>query len=173
MVENKNYDIIFNQKLDVNEEIQKSSIISIFYEKEIFILKFNLSKDNLIDEWDLLFIEENSFLFFRETYEWVVFDLKNKKVQKRENAYCLPSFEKKEEVIIIYDELNVKCVDFNGNIINEVPVDPPYESEDFDDRIEFKSSVYGKTTLYFKKQENLKTQTLTERLLFFLSRYLN
>ena len=69
LVENENYDIIFNQKLDVNEEIQKSSIISIFYEKEIFILKFNLSKDNLIDEWDLLFIEENSFLFFRETYE--------------------------------------------------------------------------------------------------------
>lgn len=173
MVENENYDIIFDQKLDFNEKNQKSSIISIFYEKEIFTLKFNLSKDNLIDEWDLLFIEENSFLFFRDTSEWVAFDLKNKKIQKREKAYCLPCFEKKEEVIVIFDELDVKCIDLKGNIINEVPVDPPYESEDFDDRIEFKSSVYGKTTLYFKNQENLKTQTLAERLLSFLSRYLN
>jgi len=167
LIETDDFDIVFNQKIIEDENIEKSTIVNVIFLDKIFSIKFNLSKNNLIDKWDLLFIEESSFLFFRDTYEWVAFDLNNKIIKRREKAFCLPCFEKKQKVIIVFDELDVKCIDFYGEIINEVPVDLPYELEEFEDKIEFESPVFGKQTLFFHKQQKTKIQTLTEQLRFF------
>ena len=54
-------------------------------------------------------------------------------------------------MILIYDDLYAESTDLKAKRIDNVPIDPPTESIDYEDRIEFDSPVFGKQTLRLKK----------------------
>jgi hypothetical protein len=55
------------------------------------------------------------------------------------------------ERIVTITELTAESLTLQGDTIDNVPIDPPFESKDFADRIEFNSPVYGHQTLKLKK----------------------
>lgn len=141
------FDIIHREKVHQNECIFQSSELIIEINGIITRIKFELAKGNEIDETDVLFVPETNFLFYRGNIEWCVFDLNIKKIKRHEDAFHLPFLERRDNVILIYDDLYVESTDLEGNRIDNVPVDPPTESVEFEDRIEFNSPVFGKRTL--------------------------
>jgi hypothetical protein len=72
-------------------------------------------------------------------------------IERNEDALQLPFLERKNNVVLIYDDPYVECIDLKANRIDNVPVDPPTESIEFDDRIEFDSPIFGKRTLRLSK----------------------
>ena len=52
---------------------------------------------------------------------------------------------------MIYDDLYAESVNLKAERIDNVPIDPPTESVDYEDRIEFDSPVFGKQTLKLHK----------------------
>ena len=83
--------------------------------------------------------------------EWSAFDLTNKCVVRNESATQLPFIERRNNVILIYDDLYAESTDLKAGRIDNVPIDPPTESVDYDDRIEFDSPVFGKQILKLSK----------------------
>ncbi|PKP34057.1 MAG: hypothetical protein CVT98_11065, partial [Bacteroidetes bacterium HGW-Bacteroidetes-15] len=73
------------------------------------------------------------------------------KIDRLENCELFWTFEKHGDIIVVITELLAKSIDLNGEVIDEVPIDPPFESKDFKDRIEFQSPVYGRQTLKLLK----------------------
>ena len=102
-------------------------------------------------ESDFLFILETNFLFYRGNIEWCAFDLTNKNVSRNESATQLPYIEKRNNVILIYDDLYAECTDLKAERIDNVPIDPPTESVEYEDRIEFNSPIFGEQTLKLNK----------------------
>jgi len=145
------FDIIHREKIHLNEEITQSSQL-VFENNGIKTrIKFELSKENEIDESDFLFVPETNLLFYRGKIEWCAFDLTNKTVKRNESATQLPFIERRQDIILIYDDLYVEFTDLKADKIDNVPVDPPTESLEFEDRIEFNSPVFGKKILKMKK----------------------
>ncbi|WP_374399888.1 hypothetical protein [Flavobacterium sp.] len=152
IIPSEDFDIVFIEKKYHNEDIVKSTVL-LFENKEIKItIKFDLTNYSIIDENSFLFIPETNLLFYSGNIEWCVFDLKNKSIIRNEEATQLPYIERRNNVILIFDDLYVECTNLKGETIDKVPVDPPTESIDYDDRIEFNSTIFGKQILKLKKQ---------------------
>lgn len=96
-----------------------------------------------LDESDFLFIAETNMLFFRSTYQWVVIDMENKILKRREHAFYLPFISKENNFVLIHDELYAESTKYNGDKIDNVPIDPPYEMQEYEDRIEYTSIIFG------------------------------
>lgn len=152
IIPSEDFDIVFIEKKYHNEDIVKSTVL-LFENNEIKItIKFDLTNYSIIDENSFLFIPETNLLFYSGNIEWCVFDLKNKSIIRNEEATQLPYIERRNNVILIFDDLYVECTNLKGETIDKVPVDPPTESKDYDDRIEFNSTIFGKQILKLKKQ---------------------
>ena len=135
IIPSEDFDIVFIEKKYHNEDIVKSTVL-LFENKEIKItIKFELTKDSIIDEDSFLFIPETNLLFYSGNIEWCAFDLYNKNIKRSEIATQLPHIERRNDVILIFDDLYVECMNLKGETIDKVPVDPPVESTDYDDRI--------------------------------------
>ncbi|WBX72993.1 hypothetical protein PG913_08815 [Tenacibaculum pacificus] len=147
IISSTDFDIIHREKTHLNEDIIQSSELNFENNGTKTRIKFELAKGNEIDESDFLFIPETNFLFYRGNIEWCAFDLTNKSVVRNENATQLPFLERRNNVILIYDDLYAESTDLKAERIDNVPIDPPTESIDYDDRIEFDSPVFGKQTL--------------------------
>jgi hypothetical protein len=107
-------------------------------------VKFEFKEDySKPAEDDFLFIPETDTLFFRSTHQWGAIDLKNKHLKRHEWALNFPFLYKEENFVLIHDELYAESVTFNGDLIDHVPIDPPYEMEEFEDRIEYKCEIFG------------------------------
>jgi len=152
IIPSEDFDIIFIEKKYPNENIIKSSVLFFEINELKITLKFELTKDSIIDENNFLFIPETNLLFYSGNIEWCVFDLKNKSIIRNEEATQLPYIERRNNVILIFDDLYVECMNLKGETIDKVTVDPPTESIDYDDRIEFNSSIFGKQILKLKLQ---------------------
>ena len=61
------------------------------------------------------------------------------------------NFERHSDCIVVISELSAESMTVNGETIDKVPIDPPFDSKDFEDKIEFISPVYGPQTLKLKK----------------------
>ncbi|RZJ61379.1 MAG: hypothetical protein EOO45_23365 [Flavobacterium sp.] len=97
----------------------------------------NLTVDNF------LFVQESNMLFFNSPYQWGVIDIANKILKRREDAFYLPTIYRYDNFILVHDELYAESVKYNGERIDNVPIDPPYEMKEYEDRIEYNSPVYG------------------------------
>ena len=150
IIKSNNYDIIHQEKLEYHEEISKSSELILTIRENNIRIKFDLKKENEINKSDFLFIPETDFLFYRGEIEWCAFDLKSKTVKRNESATQLHFLERKKDVVIIFDELYAESTNLKAEKIDKVPIDPPTESTDFEDRIEFDSPVFGKQILKLK-----------------------
>jgi len=145
------FDIAFDVRLVLDENLIYSSLINASSNGLKVKIKLNHKEKNDLTKDDFLFVPESNMLFYKGLTEWLIIDLANKLINRITDATLMWSFERKEDVIIIYDELYAESTDLNGEKIDRVPIDPPYESEEFEDRIEFDSLVYGKQTLSLKK----------------------
>ncbi len=102
-------------------------------------------------DFSTLIISETDKLFFGARFFWGIIDLKNIKIEKQENCVVFWNFEKHSNTIVVISELSAESMNFKGEFIDKVPIDPPFDSKDFDDRIEFNSPVYGQQTLKLMK----------------------
>ena len=109
----------------------------------------NLSASD--QDFATLIISETDKLFFGAKFYWGIIDLELKKIDRIENCELFWTFEKHGDIIVVVTELLAKSLDLNGEVIDQVPIDPPFESKDFKDRIEFQSPVYGRQTLKLLK----------------------
>ncbi len=151
IISSTDFDIIHREKTHLNDKIIQSSEL-IFESNGIRTqIKFELAKGNEINENDFLFIPETNLLFYRGIIEWCAFDLTKKSIIRNESATQLPFIERRNNVVVIYDDLYAESVDLNAERIDNVPIDPPTESVDYEDRIEFDSPVFGKQTLKLHK----------------------
>ncbi len=145
------FDIIHKEKTHIDEMVVQSSELVFDNNGTKARIKFELAKGNEIKKDDFLYISETNVLFYRGTIEWCAFDLKNKSVLRNESATQIPFIQRRNDVILIYDDLYAEATDLNGQRIDNVPIDPPTESVEFEDRIEFDSPVFGKQTLRLSK----------------------
>lgn len=151
IISSNHFDIVHREKIDSDQTISQSSELILEQEGGEIRIKFELAAGNDIDKNDLLFIPETNFLFYRGMMEWCAFDITHKKLVRNEAATQLPYLERRGDVVIIYDDLYVECTDLRGQRIDIVPVDPPTEATEYEDRIEFESLIFGKQTLKLRK----------------------
>ena len=149
----KNYDhldssldctMVHDEKLVLDEKLVVSSIVTISNNSWKTKIKFNLKDKIEITKEDLLLIPETIFLFYKRECEWSAFDLKNGIEKRNEHATYMHFIKRKTNVVLIYDELYVECTDLVATQIDRVPIDPPTDVIEFENRIEFDSPVYGK-----------------------------
>lgn len=102
-------------------------------------------------DFPTLLIPETDKLFFGAKSYWGIIDLKNIKIERQESCIEFWNFEKHSDSIVVITELTAESLTLKGETIDNVPIDPPFDSKDFEDRIEFNSPVYGQQTLKLKK----------------------
>lgn len=151
LIASTDFDIIHKVFLYPSEMISKSTIAYLSFDDRKIKLRFDLDKYSEINEDNFLYVSETDILFYAGCKEWCAFDLKNFVNIRHEEAFDLPFFYKRDDVILIYGELLVESTDLHAIRIDQVPVDPPYDEIEFEDRIEFNSSIYGKQILKIKK----------------------
>ena len=153
LISSTDFDIIHQEKTYIDEKVVQSSELIFENNGTSTRIKFELAKGNEISENDFLFVPETNILFYRGMIKWCAFDLTNKCVIRNESATQLPFIERRNNVILIYDDLYAESTDLRAERIDNVPIDPPTESIDYDDRIEFESPVFGKQILKLSKTE--------------------
>lgn len=115
IVSSNNFDIIHREKIYLNERIFQSSELIFENNGTITRIKFELAKGNEMDESDFLYVPETNFLFYRGNIEWCAFDLNKKIIKRNEDAFHLPYLERRDHVVLIYDDLYVESTDLEGN----------------------------------------------------------
>ncbi|MDJ1499503.1 hypothetical protein [Xanthocytophaga agilis] len=154
-LENLDKDILCSEKVYNNDKVCASSFVSVQgYSNsnisDMVRIQFDWrDRPEVITEEDFLFIPETKTLFFRSGNQWAVFNLTNKMTVQHEHAFCHPWLERIGHFVLIEDELDAYLMTLDGQKINSVPIDPPWQRQDFPDRIEYMSPVYGKQTLLF------------------------
>ncbi|MFL5766000.1 MAG: hypothetical protein ACJ77K_18795 [Bacteroidia bacterium] len=98
-----------------------------------------------------LIISETDKLFFGAKSYWGIIDLKEVKIDRQESCTEFWNFEKHSDSIVVIAELTAESLTLKGETIDNVPIDPPFDSKIFEDRIEFNSPVYGQQTLKLRK----------------------
>lgn len=102
-------------------------------------------------DFSTLLISETNKLFFGARFFWGLIDLKIVKTERQESCSVFWNFERHSDCIVVISELSAESMTLHGETIDEVPIDPPFESKDYEDKIEFISPVYGQQTLRLKK----------------------
>lgn len=103
------------------------------------------------DGFAYLLISETNKLFFGARFFWGVIDLPKLEVYRQESCAQFWSLTRKSESIVVISELEALALSLDGITYDKVPIDPPFDSEGFEDRIEFDSPVFGRQTLKLKK----------------------
>lgn len=154
LITSTNFDIIHEEFIYHNEVLSKSSIVNLNFNDRKIKIRFDLANDSEITEDNFLYVSETDILFYVGYKEWCAFDLKNLKKIRHEQVFFSPYLDKREDIIIVYCDLTVESTDLHAVRIDIVPVDPPYEEIEFEDRIEFDSSIFGKQVLKIKKDKS-------------------
>lgn len=55
----------------------------------------------------------------------------------------MPWIERKGNYVLILDDLKAESTNLNADTIHSVPIDPPTESKDLGDTIEYNSPIFG------------------------------
>ena len=92
-------------------------------------------------------IKSTKKLFFSEWTHWGIINLKTFEIEKLEYSEFGVYLQKIKNTIVIDNELIIYAYDFDGNLIDEQPIDPPTEWKVFEDYLEMESPVFGKRKL--------------------------
>ncbi len=124
---------------NTNSGFDKTTILTINdYQNQTIRIRFDWCNYSATeDQIELLTISEADKLFFGARFFWGVIDLKDLKVCKQEKCTLFWNFERHNSSIVVITELEAFSLDINGKTIDRVPIDPPFNSKNFDDRIEF------------------------------------
>ncbi|MCB9256154.1 MAG: hypothetical protein H6579_03395 [Chitinophagales bacterium] len=97
-----------------------------------------------------LLIPETNKVFFGARFFWGIIDLQSLHIDKQESCAEFWSFTRYGNTIVVITELKAYAISVEGDTIDTVPIDPPFESEISEDIIKFESPVYGKQSLNLK-----------------------
>jgi hypothetical protein len=143
-------DIICSEKAVREPDVHASALFCVHHSRGSITVRFEWSSDYSakdLDESDFLLVPEAETLFFRTLYQWGVVDIRRGKLVRHEKAMYRPSMTRKGNAVVIEDELQAEATDLDGKRFHTVPIDPPWNAVEFDDRIEYDSPVYGKQVL--------------------------
>ncbi|MCI1265047.1 MAG: hypothetical protein LKG19_00635 [Saprospiraceae bacterium] len=137
-------------KINNNLDFDKTTILTIndTQHKEIKIRVdwCNYSTDM---NFHTLLIEETDKLLIGPRFFWAVINLNYLRIERQEYCAMFWNFEKHSNTIIVTTELEALALDLNCETKDTVPIDPPFDIEYFENRIEFTSLTAGKQTLNF------------------------
>lgn len=149
----RNADLLVLDKSSTLNKLDKTSIFEIYNsesENLESIIRYDWSQ-NSFEEANYLYVPETDFLFFGAGGSWGIVDLNNLKLIRLEEVTLFWHFERHNNTIVTIEELSAESIDLNGKTIDQVNIDPPFETMVFEDRIEFKCIVYGKQVLKLVK----------------------
>lgn len=86
-----------------------------------------------LNEEDFCLITETNMLFFKSMFQWGVIDITGKCLKNHESAFCCPFIYKHDTFILIEEELEAISFTLSGDVIDRIPIDPPYETQEFED----------------------------------------
>jgi len=115
------------------------------------LLKFESAERLELKEQDFLYIPQTNLFFFRTDNQWGVIDPSANRLVRHEHSLWIPMIRLLDGVVIVEDDLKAESCDLSGQKIHEVPVDPPWDATEYDDRIEYDSPVMGKHILRLKR----------------------
>jgi hypothetical protein len=145
-------DIICVEKNKRLKNIIACSIVSFETDKSQLKVKFEWKEDaEDLEETNFIFVPETNMLFFRSFYQWGAIEMEAKILKRHESAFCFPNIEHKQSFILIEDDLYAESCKLNGDKIDNVPIDPPWEVQEFEGRIEYNSPVFGHQILKTNK----------------------
>lgn len=100
----------------------------------------------------LIIIPETNKLFFGTRFSWGIIDLVSIKIDRQESCLCCWGFERFSDTVVLTTEHSAVSLSLHGKTIDEVFIDPPFERDIFEDRIEFVCPVFGHQVLQLKSQ---------------------
>ncbi|HMQ76876.1 MAG TPA: hypothetical protein PKE21_06650 [Flavobacteriales bacterium] len=147
-------DVICSEKSVGGPEVHASALFRVHHASGSITLRIEWASDHSardLDESDFLLIPETETVFFRTFYQWGVIDVRRATLVRHEKAMYRPFISRHGSSVIIEDELQAESTDLAGMHVHAVPIDPPWDAVEYDDRIEYVSPVYGKQTLRLVK----------------------
>ncbi|SKC79028.1 hypothetical protein [Ohtaekwangia koreensis] len=146
------FDLLCVEKIEHIDKVTNCSLATITLDngKKDLRVKFEWKEDSGIEESDFLYIPETATLFFRSQNQWGAIDIENKTLKRHESSMWEPFIHNRGDYILIEDDLKAESTKLNGDKIDSVPIDPPTESKEFKDWIEYNSPVYGRQVLKIK-----------------------
>lgn len=148
--ESTDFDLICLEKVTHVEKAVNYSVVTIELPDYKLTIRFDWKEDKGIKESDFVYIPESSTIFFTSQNQWGAIDLETKTIKRQEQSTWKPTIERKGDFILIEDDLTAESTRLNGDRIHSVPIDPPTELEEFEDRIEYNSPVFGRQVLKTK-----------------------
>lgn len=133
-------DVLCSEKSVGETEVHASALYCVHHSNGSITVRFEWASDYSardLDESDFLLIPEAETLFFRTLYQWGVVDIRRGKIVRHEKAMYRPTMTRKGNAVVIEDELQAEATDLDGKHFHTVPIDPPWNAVEFDDRIEY------------------------------------
>ncbi len=120
-------------------------------------VKFILNEeDEDLDDFDFVHFESENLIFYRFPYQWGIIDWKFKKLKRSvfSGNIDFPFFYLHNNCFLIVDDLFAETIDFNGNKIDNISNEQPYEIKEFKEYFEFDIIGVEKRKLMKKKTTN-------------------
>lgn len=143
-------DLVCLEKLTHVGKVVAYSFVTIESTDYKMTMRFDWKEDKDIKKSDFVYIPESSTIFFTSENQWGAIDLETKTIKRHERATWKPTIQRKGDFILIEDDLTAESTQLNGDRIHSVPIDPPTEAKEFEDRIEYNSPVFGRQILKIK-----------------------
>jgi hypothetical protein len=144
------FDVLCLEKIDYLDNVTHYSLVTVEVANHNLKIRFDWKEGKEITESDFIYIPESNTLFFRSLNQWGAIDLEKKTLRRHEQSYWTPWIERRGNFVLIEDDLSAESTRLNGDKIHSVPIDPPTEAKEFEDRIEFNSPVFGRQVLITK-----------------------
>lgn len=141
------YALIVKPPYEENHPYQSYVKLTLIYENktEKYIKFYDYNENAELDYTELIISTQK--LFIGDWAFWGIINLETFEIEKLEYSEFGVWLEKVKNTIVVDDELVIYAYDFNGNLINEQPIDPPTEWKYFDNYIEVESPIFGKRIL--------------------------
>jgi hypothetical protein len=143
-------DVLCSEKSVGETEVHASALFRVHHSSGSITVRFEWTSDYSardLDESDFLLIPETETLFFRTLYQWGVVDVRRAELVRHEKAMYRPYIGRSGSSVVIQDELQAESTDLFGRHVHSVPIDPPWDAVEYDDRIEYDCPVYGRQVL--------------------------
>jgi hypothetical protein len=144
------FDLLCLEKIDNIDKVTNYSLVTIEAGNYKTKIRFDWKEDKGIKESDFLYVPEARTIFFRSQNQWGAIDLESKTMKRHESSLWMPTIERKRDFILVQDDLTAESTRLNGERIHSVPIDPPTEAKEFEDRIEYNSPIFARQILKTK-----------------------
>ena len=101
------------------------------------------------EHFDLLYVPATKALFVGGGSHSATIDTDSMSIVQQNDIMLFWAFERRRDFILELGEVDCFLYDLNGNLLDEAPVDPPYEINETDGGINLISTVMGSQWLTF------------------------